>query len=205
MTKQRRDTKNVKFPGVPLCRYSFMQERGSVQSLRRVRLFVIPWTAASQVSLSITNCQNLVRLMSIKLVMPPNHLILCHPLLLLLSVFPRIRVFSSESVLHIRYPKYWSFSISPSNEYSGLVSFRIDWFELLAVQGTLKSLFQHHSSKASILLSEPSCRRVRTSLLQPPGPVPSFHPATSSREKLIQYHFFALYTLWGEQKDLNKF
>ena len=112
-----------------------------------------PWTAACQASLSITNSWSLLKLMSIELVMPSNHLILCHPLLLPPSVFPRIKVFSSETVLHIRWPKYWSFrfSIRPSNEYSGLISFRINWLDLLAVQGTLKSLFQHHSSKASIL------------------------------------------------------
>ena len=112
-----------------------------------------PWTAARQASLSITNSQNLLKLISIELVMPFNHLILCCPLLLLPPIFPSIRVFSSESVLRIRWPKYWtfSFSISPSNEYSGLISFRIDWLDLLAVQGTLKSLLQHHSSKASIL------------------------------------------------------
>ena len=112
-----------------------------------------PWTVAHQVSLSITNSQSLFKLMSIESVMPFNHLILCLPLLLLPSIFPSIRVSSKESVLHIRWPKYWSFSfsISPSNEYSGLISFRIDWFDLLAVQGTLKSLLQHHSSKASIL------------------------------------------------------
>ena len=110
-------------------------------------------TAACQASLSITSSQNLLKLMSIALVMPSNHLILCRPLLLLPSNFPSIRVFSNESALHIRWPKYWnfSFSISPSNEYSGLISFKIDWLDLLAVQGTLKSLLQHHSSKASIL------------------------------------------------------
>ena len=125
----------------------------SVQSLRCVRLFAIPWTAAHQASLSITNCRSLLKLMSIDLVMPSDHLILCHPLLLLPSIFPSIRVFSNEPVLHIRWPKDWSFSfsISPSNEYSGLISFRTDWFDILAVQGTLKSLLQHHSSKASIL------------------------------------------------------
>ena len=112
-----------------------------------------PQTAARQASLSITNSQSLRKLMSIELVMPSNYLILCHPLLLLPSIFPSIRVFSNESVLHIRWPKYWSFSfsISPSNEYSGLISFRMHWLDLLAVQGTLKSLLQHHSSKASIL------------------------------------------------------
>ena len=125
----------------------------SVQSLSRVRLFVTPWTAACQASLSITNSWIILRLMSIELLMPSNHLILCRPLLLQPSIPPSIRVFSNESVLHIRWPKYWSFSfsISPSNEYSGLISFRIDWLDLLAVQGTLKSLLQHHSSKASIL------------------------------------------------------
>ena len=110
-----------------------------------------PWTAAHQASLSITNAWSLLKLMSIELVMPSNHLILCRPFLLPPSIFPSIRVFSNESVLHIRWPKYWSFSISPSNEYSGLISFRMDWLDLLAVQGTLKSLLQHHSSKASIL------------------------------------------------------
>ena len=111
-----------------------------------------PWTAAHQASLSSTNSQSLLKLMSIKLVMPFKHLILCHPLLSP-SIFPSIRVFSNELVLHIRWPKYWSFnfSISPSNEYSGLISFRIDWFDLLGIQGTLKSLLQHHISKASIL------------------------------------------------------
>ena len=117
-----------------------------VQSLSCVQLFVNPWTASCQASLSITNSQSLLKLMSIKLVMPSNHL-------LLPSIFPSIRVFSNESALHIWWPKYWSFSfsISPSNEYSGLISLRMDWFDLLAVQGTLKSLQQHHSSKASIL------------------------------------------------------
>ena len=124
----------------------------SVQSLSHVQLFAIPWAASCQVSLSITNSWSLLILMSIKSVTPSNHLILCRPLLLP-SIFPSIRVFSNESVLRIRWPKYWifSFSISPSNEYSGLISFRINWFDLLAVQRTLKSLLQHHSSKASIL------------------------------------------------------
>ena len=112
-----------------------------------------PWTAAHQASLSITNSQSLLKLMSIESVMPSNHPILCRPLLLLLSIFPSIKIFSNESVLCIRWPKYWSFSysISPSNEHSGLISFRMDWLDLLAVQGTLKSLLQHHSSKTSIL------------------------------------------------------
>ena len=125
----------------------------SVHSLSRVRLFATPWTAARQASLSITNSQSLLKLMSIESVMPSNHLILCRPLLLLPSIFPNIRVFSNESALHIRWPNYWSFSfnISPSNEDPGLISFRMDCLDLLAVQGTLKSLLQHHSSKASIL------------------------------------------------------
>ena len=122
----------------------------SVQLLSCVWLFVTPWTAAQQASLSITSSWSLLRLMSIKMVMPSNHLILCHSLLLP-SIFPSIRVFLNESVLHIRWPKYCSFSSSPSNEYSALISFRIDWLDLLAVQETLKSLLQHHSSKASIL------------------------------------------------------
>ena len=116
-------------------------------------LSVTPWTVAHQVSLSITNPWSLVKLMSITSVMPSNHLILCCPLLLLSSIFPSIRVFSNESVLHIRWPKYWSFAFSPSNEYSGLISFKMDWLDLLAVQGTIKSLLQHHSSKASVLQS----------------------------------------------------
>ena len=123
----------------------------SVQSLSCVQFFVTQWTAAHQASLSNTNSQSLLKLTSIESVMPFNHLIVCRPLLLLPSILPSIRVFSNESVLHIRWPMYWSFSICPSNEYSGLISFRIDWFELLAVQGTLKSLLQYHSSKASIL------------------------------------------------------
>ena len=125
----------------------------SVQSLSHVRLFVTPWMAARQASLSITNSRSLLKLMSIDSVMPSNHLILCHPLLLLPSIFPRIRVFSNESALCIRCPKYWSFSfsISPCNEHPGLISFRMEWLDLLAVQGTLESLLQQHSSKASIL------------------------------------------------------
>ena len=126
----------------------------SVQSLSHVWLFATPWTAAHQSSLSITNSQSLLRLMSVESVMPSNYLILCHPLLLLPSVFPSIRIFSNESALRIRWPKYWSFSfnISHCNEHPGLIPFRINWLDLLAVQGTLKSLLQHHSSKASILL-----------------------------------------------------
>ena len=121
--------------------------------LSHIQLFATPWTAACQASLSFHNSQNLLKLMSIESVMPSNHLILCHPLLLPPSIFPRIRVFSNESALCIRWPKYWnfSFSISPSNEYSGLISFRIDWLDLLAVQGTLKSLLQRHNSKTSVL------------------------------------------------------
>ena len=125
----------------------------SVQSLSHVRLFATTWTEARQESLSITYSWSFLKLLSIELVMQSNHLILCYPLLLLPSIFPSIRVFSNESVLCIRWPKYWSFSlgVSPCNEYSGLISFRIDWLDLLAVQGTLKNLLQHHSSKASVL------------------------------------------------------
>ena len=132
--------------------YSYCKFR-SVQSLGRVWLFVTPWTAARQASRSITNSWSLLKLMCIDSVVLSNHLILCHPLLLLPLIFPSIIGFSNESVLLIRWPKYWSssFSISPSNEYAGLISFRIDWFGLSAVQGTLKSLLQHHSLKASIL------------------------------------------------------
>ena len=124
-----------------------------VQLLSHVQLFATPWTVACQASPSITNTRSLLKFMSIELVMPFNHLILCHPLLLPPSIFPSIRVFSNESVLCIRCPKYWSFSfsISPSSEYSGLISFKIDWLDLLAVQGTLKGLLQYHSSKASVL------------------------------------------------------
>ena len=152
----------------------------SVQSLSPVRLFVTPWTAARQASLSITNSRSLPKLMSIESVMPSNHLILYCPLLLLPSIFPSIRVFSNESALHMRWPKYWSFrfSISPSKEHPGLISFRMDWLNLLAVHGTLKSLLQQHSSKPSILwrsafftdqLSHPY-RKLRSWHL-----VPSFH------------------------------
>ena len=125
----------------------------SVQSLSCVQLFVTPWTTACQASLFITNSQSLLKLMSIESVMPSNHLILCRPLLLLPSIFPSVRVFSNESVLPIKWPEYWSFSfnINPSNELPGLTSFRMDWLDLLAVQGTLRSLLQHHSSKASVL------------------------------------------------------
>ena len=136
-------------PALNLSQHQF----SSVQLLSHVRLFATPLTAACQASLSITNSQSPPQIMSIELVMPSNHLILCCPLLLLPSIFPSIRVFSNESALHIRWPKYWSFSfnISSSNEHPGLISFRMDWLDLLAVQGTLKSLLQHHSSKASIL------------------------------------------------------
>ena len=127
-----------------------------VQLLSRVWLFVTTWTAARQASLSITNSWSLLRLLSIKSVMPSNHLILCRPFLLP-SIFPSISVFSNESALHLRWPESWSFSISPSNEHPGLISFRMDWLDLLAVQGTLKTLLQHHSSKASILWRSTCC------------------------------------------------
>ena len=135
------------------CIWFYIWSVSSVQWLSHVWLFATPWTAAHQASLSITNSWSLPKLMSIESVMPSNHLILCHSLLLLPSIFPSTRVFSNESVLHIRWLKYWSFSfnISPSNEHSGLIFFRMDWLDLLAVQGTLKSLLQHHSSKSSIL------------------------------------------------------
>ena len=148
------------------------------QLLSHVQLFAIPWTAACQASLSITNSQSLLKLMSIKSMMPSNHLILCHPLLLLPSIFPSIRVFSNESALHIRWPKYWSFSfsISSSNEYLGLISFRMDWLDFLAVQGTLKSLLQRHNSKASTLLFS-----TQLYLSNAPNPVESREaPPTSS-------------------------
>ena len=133
--------------------YDSIYQFSSVQSLSRVRLFVTPWISARQASLSITNPQSSLKLMSIEMVMPSSHLILCRPLLLLLPLPLSIRVFSNESTLRMRWPKYWSFSfsISPSNEHPGLISFRMDWLDLLAVQRTLKSLLQHHSSKASIL------------------------------------------------------
>ena len=128
----------------------FIDSGGVTHLLICVQLFVTPWTAARQASLSITSLWSLLKLMSVELMMPSNHLILCH-LLLLPSVFPSVRVFSDELAVHIRWPKYWSFSISPSNEYSGLIAFRVDWLDLLALQGTVKSLLQHHSSKGSIL------------------------------------------------------
>ena len=136
---------------LPLC-ISRLNQFSSVHLLSCIWLFATPWTAAHQASLFITNSQSLTKLMSIKSVMPSYHLTFCHPVILLLSIFPSIRVFSKESVLCIRWPKYcsFSFSISPFNEYSGLIPFRIDWFDLLTFQGTLKSLLQHHSSKASI-------------------------------------------------------
>ena len=141
-----------------LCKKMFLKESSgsqfsSVQSLSRVWLFATPWIAACQAFLSITNSQSLPKLMSIELVMPSSHLILCHPLLLLPPIPPSIRIFSNESTLRIRWPKYWSFSFgwSPSNEHPGLISFRMEWLDLLTVRGTLKSLLQHHSSKTSIL------------------------------------------------------
>ena len=134
----------------------YLVQFSSVQSLSHVRLFATPWTTACHASLSISNFRSPPKPISIELVMPSNHLILCCPVLLLPSIFPSIRVFSNESALRIKYPKYWSFSfnISPSNEHWGLISFRMDWLDLLAVQGTLKSLLQHHSSKASVLYNE---------------------------------------------------
>ena len=145
----------------------------SVQSLSHVQLFATPWTAALQASLSITNSRSLLKLMSIESVMPSNHLIFCRPLLLPPSIFPNIKIFSNESVLCVRWSKYWSFSfsISPSNEYSGLISFRMDWLDLVAVQGTLKSLLQHHSSKHQFFgaqLSSQSNSHIHTWPLEKP-------------------------------------
>ena len=134
--------------GEPWGNWKWKHRISSVQSLSHVRLFVTPWTATHQVPLPITNSQSLLKLMSIESVMPSNYLILCPPLLFLPSIFLSIKVFSNESALCIRRPKYWRLSMSPSSEYSGLIFFKIDWFDLLAVQGTLKSLLQHHSSKA---------------------------------------------------------
>ena len=144
----------LEWVAIALSTIQVRETENQFSSLILVQLFVNPWAAVHQASLSITHSQSLFKLMSVESVIPSNHLILCRPLLLLPSVFSSIRVFSNESVLHIRWPKYWSFSfsISPSNEYSGLISFMIDWSDHLAVQGTLKSLLQQHSSKASILL-----------------------------------------------------
>ena len=194
---------------------------GSVQLLSPVWLFATPWTAARQASLSFRNSWSLLKHMSIESVMPSNHLILCRPLLLLLSIFPSIRVFSNESALHIRWPKYWSFSfsISPSNEYSGFISFRMDWLDLLAVQGTLKRLLQHHNSKASILGAQEMLVKVYHLRILPSwlkSPTLSFktgtNPATIStnqlrprrtgfkirtpRQRKYFYFFAALRSLW---------
>ena len=156
MTNFQWEKKNSKNQIPSICDLMWAVQLSSVQSLSHVQLFATPWSAARQASLSIINSRSLPKLMSIESVMPYNHLILCYLLLLPTSIFPSIRVFSNESALCIRWPKYWSFSfsISPPNEYSGLISFRIDWFNLLAVQGTLKSLCQHHSSKATIFSTQ---------------------------------------------------
>ena len=163
-----------------ICVWVCVYEFSSVQSLSRVRFFAIPWTAAPQASLSITNSQSLLKLMSIESVMPYNHFIPFRPLLLLPSIFPTIRVVSNDSVLHIGWPKYWSlsFSISPSNEYLGLISFTIDWFDLFAVQGTLKSLLQHHSSKISILWCSAAAKSLQScqTLCNPIGSSPPGSP-----------------------------
>ena len=157
----------------------------SVQRLSHVLFFATPWTAACQASLSITNSWSWLKLTSIESVMPSNHLILCHPLLLLPSIFPSIKVFSSESVLHIRWSEYWSFSfsISPFNEYSRLISLRIDWLDLLAVQGTLKSLLQHCSSKASILQGSAAGGSAPIALILSKTPKISWSVHTSSSEE----------------------
>ena len=152
-SRPQKQSKEHTLLSVSYCIRSYIYTISSVQSLSHVRLFATPWTAACQASLSITNSQSWLKSMSIQSVMPSNHLILCCPLLLLPSIFPSIGLFSNESGFHIRRPKYWSFSfnISPSNEHPGLISLRMDWLDLLAIQGTLKSLLQHHSSKGSIL------------------------------------------------------
>ena len=159
----------------------------SLQSVSHVWLFVTPWTGARQASLSITNSWSLLKLMSIELVMPSRHLILCRPLLLRPSIFPSIRVFFNESVLHVRRPKYWSFSfnISPSNEYLGLISFRMDWLDPLAVQGTLKRLLQHHSSKASIL------RRSAFFIVQFSHPYMTTGKTIALTRQSLIWHYFA--------------
>ena len=153
----------------------------SVQWLSHVQLFATPQTAARQASLSITNSWSLLKFMSIESVMPSNHLILCRPLVLPPSIFPSIRVFSNESVLHIRWPEYWSFSfsISPSNEHPGVISFRMDWLDLLSVQGTLKSLLQHHSSKASVLWCSAFFMVQLPHLYTTPGKTPWVHTEDS--------------------------
>ena len=174
----------------------------SVQLGSHVQLFATPWTTGCQDSLSITNSWSLFKLMSFESLMPSNHLILCRPLLLLPSIFASIRIFSNESVPHIRWPKYWSFSISPSNEYSGLISFRTDWFDLLTVQGTLKSLLQHHSSKAPILwcsaffmvqlshvlYSFPSINNLLASLLSILMGIPTKSPVHCTPNLVLQGH-----------------
>ena len=156
---------------------SDVRQFSSIQLLSQVQLFATLWTAAHQASLSITSSRSLLKLMSIKSVMPSNHLILCSPLLLLPSVFPSIRVFSNAPVLHIRWPVSWSFrfSIIPSNKYSGLIFFRIDWLDLLEVHGTLKSLLQYHSSKASILQCSTFFMVQLSHLYMPTGKNHSFH------------------------------
>ena len=168
----------------------------SVQSLSCVRLFVTPWAAAHQDSLSITNSRSPPKPMSIESVMPPNHLILCCPLLLLSSIFPSIRVFSNESALRIRWPKYWSFSFSigPSNEHPGLISFRMDWLDLLAVQGTLKSLLQHHnppalSALSSFLLLATKPSGVLPALFRLP-PILRFSPSSEDSHTVPLYDLF---------------
>ena len=152
---------------------------------------MIPWTAACQASLSITNSWSLLKLMSIEWVIPSNHLILCHPLLLLPSIFPSIKIFSNQLALCSKWPKYWSFSISPSNEYSGLISFRIAWLDLLAVQGTLKSLLQYHSSKASILL------------LSAFFIVQLSHPYMTTGKTIALTRWIYMYMSWTQLKQLS--
>ena len=163
----------MKLPISQMGRLALLLAVAVVQSLSHVRLFEIPWTAAYQASLSFTISWSLLKLMSIESVMPSNHLVLCHPLLFLPSIFPSTRIFSKESDLRSKWPKYWSFSfsVSPSNEHSWLISFRIDWIDLLAVQGTLKRCFQHHSSKHQLFGLQPSLlsnSHIHTRLLEKP-------------------------------------
>ena len=172
-----------------------MKNFSSVQLLSCVRLFTVPWTAACQASMSITNSQSLLKLMSIESVMPSNHLILCRSVLLLPSIFPSIRVFSNESSLHIRWPKYWSFSftISLSNEYSGLISFRVDWLDLLVAQGSLKSLLQHHSSKALIVQHSSFFTLAwKIPWMEEPGGLQSMESLRVRHDFTFTFHFHAL-------------
>ena len=180
-----------------------------IQLLSRVQFFATPWKAAGQVSLSVTNSQSLLKLMSIESVMPSNHLILCHPFLFLPSIFPSIRVFSNESVLCIRWPKYrsFSFSISPSNEYSERISFNMDWLDLLAVQGTLKSLFQHHTSKVSILWCSAFFVVQLSHACMTTGETIALTRQTCSASNMVldPRHWPLCSKLWGNNNQINRY